>query len=82
VGLGPDLELVTLEEEEAATLSGFGVEFGQGYLFGHPEPVGPWGGSHTLSGPLAADACRRLGGAQGCPTLRPVARKPVRVEHP
>jgi len=27
-------------EEEAATLSGFGVEFGQGYLFGYPEPVG------------------------------------------
>jgi PAS domain S-box-containing protein len=29
-------------EEEAATLSGFGVEFGQGYLFGHPEPVEAW----------------------------------------
>ena len=26
-------------EEEAATLRGFGVEFGQGYLFGRPEPV-------------------------------------------
>jgi EAL domain-containing protein (putative c-di-GMP-specific phosphodiesterase class I) len=26
-------------DEEARTLSGLGVEFGQGYLFGHPEPV-------------------------------------------
>jgi EAL domain-containing protein (putative c-di-GMP-specific phosphodiesterase class I) len=24
-------------EQEAATLQGFGVEFGQGYLFGRPE---------------------------------------------
>jgi EAL domain-containing protein (putative c-di-GMP-specific phosphodiesterase class I) len=29
-------------EEEASTLRGFGVEFGQGFLFGRPEPVGQW----------------------------------------
>jgi PAS domain S-box-containing protein len=29
-------------EEEAATLRGFGVEFGQGYLFGRPEIVEVW----------------------------------------
>jgi EAL domain-containing protein (putative c-di-GMP-specific phosphodiesterase class I) len=28
--------------EEARTLTGLGVEFGQGYLFGHPEPVETW----------------------------------------
>lgn len=27
---------------EARTLAGFGVEFGQGYWFGQPEPVGHW----------------------------------------
>ncbi len=32
-------------EEEAATLRGLGVEFGQGYLFGRPEPVETWAGS-------------------------------------
>jgi PAS domain S-box-containing protein len=30
------------DEEEAATLAGFGVELGQGYLFGHPAPAGKW----------------------------------------
>jgi PAS domain S-box-containing protein len=29
-------------EEEAGTLRGFGVEFGQGYLFGRGEPVEAW----------------------------------------
>ena len=29
-------------EEEAGTLRGFGVEYGQGYLFGRPEPVESW----------------------------------------
>jgi len=29
-------------EEEARTLRGLGVEFGQGYLFGHPEPAADW----------------------------------------
>jgi PAS domain S-box-containing protein len=29
-------------EEEARTLTALGVEFGQGYLFGHPEPVELW----------------------------------------
>ncbi len=29
-------------EEEARTLTGLGVDFGQGYLFGHPEPVEAW----------------------------------------
>jgi len=29
-------------EDEARTLTGLGVEFGQGYLFGHPEPVEVW----------------------------------------
>ena len=28
--------------EEARTLTALGVEFGQGYLFGHPEPVDVW----------------------------------------
>ncbi len=28
--------------EEAATLTALGVEFGQGYLFGRPEPVDAW----------------------------------------
>ena len=28
--------------EEARTLTALGVEFGQGYLFGHPEPVETW----------------------------------------
>jgi PAS domain S-box-containing protein len=31
--------------EEARTLTALGVEFGQGYLFGHPEPVGMWAAS-------------------------------------
>jgi len=31
-------------EEEARTLTGFGVEYGQGYLFGHPEPIETWTG--------------------------------------
>ena len=29
-------------EEEAATLRALGVEFGQGYLFGHPGPAADW----------------------------------------
>jgi EAL domain-containing protein (putative c-di-GMP-specific phosphodiesterase class I) len=29
-------------EAEARTLTGFGVEFGQGYLLGRPEPVDMW----------------------------------------
>ena len=29
-------------EPEAATLSALGVEFGQGYLFGRPAPIGRW----------------------------------------
>ncbi len=29
-------------EAEARTLAGFGVEFGQGYLFGRPAPVDVW----------------------------------------
>ena len=28
--------------EEAGTLTALGVEFGQGYLFGHPEPIEMW----------------------------------------
>ena len=28
--------------EEADTLTSLGVEFGQGYLFGRPEPIGAW----------------------------------------
>ena len=34
-------------EEEAATLRVLGVEFGQGYLFGHPEPVETWVAART-----------------------------------
>ena len=29
-------------QEEAQTLAGLGVELGQGFLFGHPEPVEVW----------------------------------------
>jgi EAL domain-containing protein (putative c-di-GMP-specific phosphodiesterase class I) len=29
--------------EEASTLTALGVEFGQGYLFGRPEPIDPSG---------------------------------------
>ncbi len=29
--------------EEARALTALGVEFGQGYLFGHPQPPGTWG---------------------------------------
>jgi PAS domain S-box-containing protein len=29
-------------DEEARTLTGLGVEFGQGYLFGHPAPAAVW----------------------------------------
>ena len=28
--------------EEARTLTELGVEFAQGYLFGHPEPAATW----------------------------------------
>jgi len=35
-------------EEEARTLTGLGVEFGQGFLFGRPEPVGVWAASETV----------------------------------
>ena len=33
-------------DQEAATLFGLGVEFGQGYLFGRPEPAAAWAGSN------------------------------------
>lgn len=33
--------------EEARTLTALGVEFGQGYLFGHPEPVEMWTAAAT-----------------------------------
>jgi len=40
--------------EEARTLTGLGVEFGQGYLFGHPEPVERWAAARTEGeGPAA-----------------------------
>jgi len=43
-------------EEEAATLRALGVEFGQGYLFGHPEPAADWAAAlpqapHPSDGP-------------------------------
>ena len=31
--------------EEADTLTSLGVEFGQGYLFGRPEPIDAWVGA-------------------------------------
>jgi c-di-GMP phosphodiesterase Gmr len=34
-------------EDEASTLSGLGVEFGQGYLFGHPQPAEAWTAAGT-----------------------------------
>ena len=33
--------------EEARTLTALGVEFGQGYFFGRPEPVNVWAGAGT-----------------------------------
>jgi EAL domain-containing protein (putative c-di-GMP-specific phosphodiesterase class I) len=40
--------------EEAATLTSLGVEFAQGYLFGHPEPVETWEAARTEGeGPAA-----------------------------
>jgi EAL domain-containing protein (putative c-di-GMP-specific phosphodiesterase class I) len=36
-------------EEEARTLAGFGVEFGQGYLLGRPEPVEAWAGARAAA---------------------------------
>ncbi len=41
-------------EEEARTLTGLGVEFGQGYFFGHPEPVEMW--TSGAGGPAPAAA--------------------------
>ncbi len=55
-------------EEEARTLAALGVEFGQGYLFGHPEPVEVWGAttgsvgretSHAMLPPSPSTADRR-----------------------
>ncbi len=34
-------------EDEAGTLTGLGIEYGQGYFFGHPEPVQAWAGTGT-----------------------------------
>ena len=31
-------------------MTGLGVEFGQGYLFGHPEPVEVWAGAGSSVG--------------------------------
>ena len=36
-------------EAEATTLRGLGVEFGQGYLFGRPEPVETWAAAEAKS---------------------------------
>ena len=36
-------------EAEARTLTGFGVEFGQGYLLGRPEPVDVWVGARPAA---------------------------------
>jgi EAL domain-containing protein (putative c-di-GMP-specific phosphodiesterase class I) len=45
-------------EEEAATLRALGVEFGQGYLFGHPEAAEVWvrAGSAAQGSASAPDA--------------------------
>jgi len=40
--------------EEARTLTALGVEFGQGYLFGHPEPVETWTAGSTSLKPAAS----------------------------
>ena len=42
--------------EEARTLTALGVEFGQGYLFGHPEPVEVWAGDGASVMPLAGQS--------------------------
>jgi EAL domain-containing protein (putative c-di-GMP-specific phosphodiesterase class I) len=36
-------------EAEARTLTGFGVEYGQGYLLGRPEPVDVWAGARVAA---------------------------------
>ncbi len=36
-------------EAEARTLTGFGVEFGQGYLLGRPSPVDVWAGARPAA---------------------------------
>jgi PAS domain S-box-containing protein len=40
-------------EDEARTLTGLGVEFGQGYLFGHPERVEVWIEAEAAHGRVA-----------------------------
>lgn len=40
-------------KEEARTLTGLGVEYGQGYLFGRPEPVEVWAPGSAGSTPAA-----------------------------
>ncbi len=47
-------------EEEATTLRRLGVEFGQGYLFGRPEPVETWGRSRRSE----AEIHERPGGSR------------------
>jgi len=54
-------------EEEAATLRALGVEFGQGYMFGRPEPVEVWATTGTAGDRGAA------GGTSG---LRAAPRQP------
>jgi EAL domain-containing protein (putative c-di-GMP-specific phosphodiesterase class I) len=39
-------------EAEAATLRSLGVEYGQGYLFGHPERVEIWVADEPAHRPL------------------------------
>ena len=41
-------------DAEAATLLALGVEYGQGYLFGHPEPIETWVAARAAAPKLSA----------------------------
>ncbi len=50
-------------KEEAETMLGLGVDLGQGYLFGRPEPVDVWAAGRT-------PAARRAAARRGAPDRR------------
>ncbi|MGO9179778.1 MAG: EAL domain-containing protein [Candidatus Limnocylindrales bacterium] len=63
--------------EEAKTLAGLGVEFGQGYLFGRPEPV-----PSTAVASSDSDAQTRSGSSTEMPARRRTSpRPPARRAH-
>ncbi|MGZ8438086.1 MAG: EAL domain-containing protein, partial [Candidatus Limnocylindrales bacterium] len=56
--------------EEADTLTSLGVEFGQGYLFGRPEPIEAWVGAGQ--GRDRGDRGRRIRPSVASEMVRPV----------